>query len=143
MTKVKSALKTISFIYDFAVDGGATGSIPMGVYLPSNAMVLGTFIQSITDITSAGAAIVDVGTLAGSTILSNFQSGTSGTFADYNSGTYGFAITQHSRIPGMNAVSQSGGLISPNDSSEIVVSIEPAAALTGGSFKCLILYAEF
>lgn len=39
--------------YDFAVDGGAIGAIPIGNVLPDNAIILGGFVEVETTFTSA------------------------------------------------------------------------------------------
>lgn len=44
--------------YDFAVDGGAVGDIPLGVKLPKGALVREALINVITVPTSAGAATI-------------------------------------------------------------------------------------
>lgn len=46
--------------YDFAVDGGVSGDIGLGLTLPSGALILGAYINVTTVPTSAGAATVAI-----------------------------------------------------------------------------------
>lgn len=56
-----------AFIYDFAFDGGATGTIQTGIQLPNKAAVrvIGTYI----DVAILGAADVSLGTTTTPTLL--------------------------------------------------------------------------
>lgn len=47
--------------YDFAVDGGVVGAIPLGVYIPDNAVITEVWYDVVTTVTTASA---DAGTLA-------------------------------------------------------------------------------
>ncbi len=140
----KGSLKSANFRYNFAIDGGAISTIPMGAFIPAGAIVLGSFIQAINgaDLASLGAAVVDINTTAGASIVNNAVSGTTGTYADYNLATYGFAVfaaVTYSMIP----VNANGGLIQQfNAASELAVAIS-AFAITAGSFNCSVLYLEF
>ena len=53
--------KNLSFVYDFAVDGGAVSTIGMGVFLPAGAVVMLGTAQVVTGLTSGGAATIAVG----------------------------------------------------------------------------------
>lgn len=55
-------------LYDFAVDGGAIGVITpiQTMIVPNKAIVLGGFIDTVTPVTSGGAATISLGTSAGS-----------------------------------------------------------------------------
>ena len=138
--KATGSLKVLSFIYDFAVDGGAQGDHRMGVFLPSKCMVLGSFIQSISDLASAGNAVVVINTVVGATILQG-SSGTAGNYNDYNGNTYGFS--KQGGGPTINIVSNNGGLVFDSGPSVEICTTIITADLTAGSFKCVILIVEF
>ena len=61
-------LRVAHCLYDFAVDGGAQGTIvpTNSDTIPDNAILIGSTINSPTAVASAGAATVAVGTSAGS-----------------------------------------------------------------------------
>jgi hypothetical protein len=46
--------------YDFAVDGGDVGDIALGVTIPDNAIIVGGFVEGITQVTSGGSATAAV-----------------------------------------------------------------------------------
>lgn len=64
--------QTAKAIYNFAVDGGAQGTITpkRTASLPKNAVIVGGSINSTTAFTSAGSATLAVGTSAGSSTTS-------------------------------------------------------------------------
>jgi hypothetical protein len=63
---VKGALTITNFesgtwmatAYDFAVDGGAISSIPLGITIPNNTLIWGGFLRVITAGTSGGSATI-------------------------------------------------------------------------------------
>ena len=59
-------------LYNFAVDGGATGVITPSISdtIPSGAIIVGATINSTTAVTSAGSATISIGTAAGSSATS-------------------------------------------------------------------------
>jgi hypothetical protein len=57
-----------SSIYDFDVDGGVTGTIPMGIVVPEFAIVTKAYVKTIADLTSAGAALINI-TISGSFVI--------------------------------------------------------------------------
>lgn len=59
--KITSSLKWGTFIYDFAVDGGAIGTKPMGVFINANSLVFFAESNVITTCTSGGAAHISIG----------------------------------------------------------------------------------
>jgi len=61
-----STLKNVTFIYDFAVDGGAVGIFNTGVFVPLGCMPTFLISKSILDIVS-GAGVVKIGTAAANT----------------------------------------------------------------------------
>lgn len=50
-----NGMATVSVVYDFSVNGGATGSIPLGVSLPDNAVVTEVIRDEVTACTSTGS----------------------------------------------------------------------------------------
>jgi len=48
-----SAVRVATATLDFAVDGGATGAIDLGVYIPDNAIILRAYYDVVTTFTSA------------------------------------------------------------------------------------------
>ena len=54
-------LRVARATYDFSVNGGAIGAIPLAATLPVGALVVGGFIEVLTTCTTAGA---DAGTMA-------------------------------------------------------------------------------
>lgn len=67
-----SGLRMAHCKYDFAVDGGAQGTIvpTNSDTLPDNAVIVGVTINSTTAVTSDGSATVAIGTSAGSSTTS-------------------------------------------------------------------------
>jgi predicted RecA/RadA family phage recombinase len=61
-----NGLKVAHFLYNFAVDGGASCTPANSDTIPANAVVFGGAINSTTAVTAAGAATVAIGTSAGS-----------------------------------------------------------------------------
>lgn len=61
MAKTTVSLKQVSFRYNFANDGGAVSTIPMGVFLPANAIILKQIITVETPLTSGGGATFKTG----------------------------------------------------------------------------------
>lgn len=52
-----SAIRTAKVTYDFAVKGGAVGLIPLGVYLPANAVIVKSFYEIATQFTGSGSLV--------------------------------------------------------------------------------------
>lgn len=61
MAKINLNVKWASFRYDFAADGGAAGTIGMGVYIPNNCIVMFGYAKVTTALTSGGAMNASVG----------------------------------------------------------------------------------
>ena len=70
-TGVSTGIRVAHFLYNFAVDGGASCTPANSDTIPANAVVHGGVINSTTAVTAAGAATVAIGTTqdAGNTIL--------------------------------------------------------------------------
>ena len=66
-----SRLKTVRGEYDFAVDGGAIGTITLrgDNTIPNNSYILGGFIEVDTAVTSGGAATLGVNSEAAGDVL--------------------------------------------------------------------------
>ena len=61
-----NGLKVAHFLYNFAVDGGASCTPANSDTIPANAVVFGGAVNPTTAVTAAGAATVAIGTSAGS-----------------------------------------------------------------------------
>lgn len=73
MSLTLSNKKVTKVTYDFAVDGGAQGTINLNGYLPANVLVTGVWIREVTNVTGASATIKLV---CGSTDISAALTGT-------------------------------------------------------------------
>ena len=67
MRDVNMEMQTLKVSYDFSVDGGAVGAITLkdafgdAAYLPDNAVIVGAWVEGMTDLTSGGNATVALG----------------------------------------------------------------------------------
>lgn len=120
-------LKTAIAEYDFAVDGGAIGSIPMrggtatlGGGLQSGAVVMSGYIEVDTPLTSGGAATVAV-TSEGA---GDIQAAAVVTGAPWST-------------TGRKAVTFTGAKMTANRTPTVVVA---AFALTAGKFRVVLVY---
>lgn len=126
-----TGLKLARGRYDFAVDGGAVGTIPIGAIgaekIPTSAVILGGLIEVETAVTSGGAATVAVQVEAAGDIVA----------AAPVSGAPWSTTGRKSVIPAFT------GATSVKTSAAREISIVVAsAALTGGVFDVLIVYTE-
>lgn len=130
------SIRTIPFVYDFAINGGAIGTINMNAYVPTFSIYLGCVIRPSTNLSSGGTAVIELGILgsSGDSVLDSTQ-GTLGDYRDFNSGTYGFV---DGTIP---AVQNRGKAITNFFGGQVTMSIS-GATLTGGSFQCIIMYCS-
>ena len=68
-------MRTLKLAYDFAVDGGTAGAITLkdefgdAVYLPDNAVIVGAWVEAVTDNTSGGSATIALGYTGAATAL--------------------------------------------------------------------------
>ena len=68
-------MRTLKVSYDFAVDGGTAGAITLkdafgdAAYLPDNAVIVGAWVEGITDLVSSGSATVALGYTGAATAL--------------------------------------------------------------------------
>lgn len=122
--RLSSSLKTASFVFDFAVDGGAVSTIQMGAFLPVNAVVIFGVANVITALTSGGSATIAVGwttstaALIGATAVASWGAG---------------AILPGVDLPGAPVLATSAR--------QLAVTIAAAALLTG-KFQYTCLYIE-
>jgi hypothetical protein len=61
-----NGVKITHFLYNFAVDGGASCTLANSDTIPANAVVFGGGVNPTTAVTADGAATVAIGTSAGS-----------------------------------------------------------------------------
>ncbi len=114
--KIKSSLKTIAFLYDFAVDGGAVGTIPMGIFIPFEAQIFGWASVPVTNLVSNTTTNIEI--QATNTIVSQDSASFNVPDGDVNSlAALSFPVEV--------------SLIISND------------FLTAGKFKFLIYYNEY
>ena len=115
--------KAITFVYDFAVQGGGTGAKTLvgedgkARVLPAGALVVGAYIEPVTTVTSGGAATVKLGITGND---DSFKAATAYNDASYNT-TFGAATAETPLKVGGSAVS--------------VLATIATAALTAGKFK--------
>jgi len=117
-----------SFLYDFAVDGGAVGNITTGsgcintgIQIPFNAVIYQVTVVGITALTSAGGALrMTVGVLG--TPFTAAQ--TVANWVGNQLGTLAGSIAVSGNVTGGNPVL-------------LAFTVE---ACTGGSFRCFIKY---
>lgn len=126
-----TAVKFARARYDFAVDGGAVGTIPIGAIgaekIPANAVILGGLIEVETAVTSGGAATVAVQVEAAGDIVA----------AAAVSGAPWSTAGRKSVIPAFTGAT-SVKTSAPREISIVVA----AAALTGGVFDVLLIYTD-
>lgn len=81
MAAITQSRKSISFVYDFAVNGGTVGTFNMGVFLPQNVIIYFGYAKVVTTLTSGGLATLAIGvgsatfSLVDHTAVSNFTAG--------------------------------------------------------------------
>jgi hypothetical protein len=124
--------KVKKFIYDFAVDGGAIGSLTSNLSLPLGAKIKNIAVNTITTVTSGGAATIDLiidGTalsiIGGPLVITDLPA--AGAF-DLNVST---AVTEVP-TPSVN-IGVFAGLI------DLVIGVAP---LTAGKFEIYVEYYE-
>lgn len=79
-------IKSVEYVYDFSVDGGASGStvdFSHGKSLPSGAIVLDVYYNVVTAFTSGGSAVVALGDAA--------DTGATVSATAYNNAAYALA----------------------------------------------------
>ena len=123
-----AAVKYLEAVYDFSVDGGAVGSIPMkdaaGVALdiPANAIVINSHIEVETAVTSGGSATVAFG------ILANTDA--------FKGATAKATLVEDYVVGASNDLPLKVAIPTP------VMATVAVAALTAGKFRIFIKYIE-
>tara|TARA_R100000152_G_scaffold19604_1_gene12031 strand:- start:32 stop:454 length:423 start_codon:yes stop_codon:yes gene_type:complete len=75
MRDANMEMQTLKVSYDFAVDGGTAGAITLkdafgdAASLPDNAVIVGAWVEGITDLASGGNATVALGYTGAATAL--------------------------------------------------------------------------
>lgn len=115
--------------YDFAVDGGAVGAITLrGDSIPSGSIVVDTFVNVDTIVTSGGAATVSLGIQ---------------TAVDIRA-----VATDLTTAPALSTLGPKHGLITGASVPSTTTAIRPViatiatAALTAGKFSVIVEYLE-
>lgn len=123
------SLRVAKVLFDFAVDGGATGAIqPVGsVNLPANAMIVGATVDVIAAVTSLGSATVAIGTDAGSSATSILAA------------TAKASLTLAALINGVPVFATPVKMSAPGN----VIFTVGTAALTAGKIEVAIYYVVF
>lgn len=122
-------LKTLQAEYDFAVDGGAVGTITLRQsgsnlpnQIPTGAVIVGGYIEVLTTCTSGGAATIGVNSEAA---------------GDIKAAATGFATYAAGIVPIVPSWGTSAVKTTANRSLAITIA---AAALTAGKFRVVVLY---
>lgn len=127
MSKINATFKSLSFLYDFAVDGGAVGAIGLGIFLPVGYIPISMTIVPVTNFTSGGLAVISLGTVGNPTLAFSADA-----YTAVNIGTYTL-LTSIVPVPAMSI---------NNPSEEMILTIG-VAALTGGALKGTIFFMEY
>lgn len=124
-------LKTIRARYDFAVDGGAVGTIAItgGDKIPSGAYIVGGFVEVDTALTSGGSATIAMQVNAANDIL---------TAVAVASWTTGLKNVLPAPTTGALTASTAVKTTAVRDIS-IVIAV---AALTAGAFDVVLYYVD-
>lgn len=149
MAKLNSSFKWQTFTYDFAVDGGAISTIPMGIFISAKTVLCACNLCILISLASGGAAVVDIGLINGSgTEIINNAYGQIGTYVDYNDATKGLG-TVLSKLAGFvgsfimcTGDPATGNPIEIITPGEIGITIS-AFALTAGNFIATLFYMEY
>lgn len=124
-------LKTARGIYDFAVDGGAVGTIALmgATNIPSGATIVGGFIQVHTALTSGGSATIAVQVNAANDIS---------TAVAVASWTTGIKNVLPALTTGAVTTSTAVQTTAARDISIVIAT----AALTAGKFSVVLFYVD-
>lgn len=125
-------LKAARGIYDFAVDGGAVGTIPLmgSAQIPSGATILGGWIEVHTQLTSGGAATIAVQVEAANDVVPAVA------VASWTAG-------RKKIVP---ALDSNNALAAATDirttAARDISAVIATAALTAGKFSVVLIYAD-
>lgn len=129
VTPGSTNLKTVQGEYDFAVDGGAVGTITLRQggsnlpnLIPAGAVIIGGYIEVLTTCTSGGAATIGVNSEAAGDI----KAAATGV-ATYAAGVVAI-------VPSWGT-----GAVKTTVSRSLAITIA-VAALTAGKFRVVVLY---
>lgn len=117
------AMQNEHVTYDFSKDAGAVGTISFGKMLPASAVITEVYSDELTNVTSGGAATVQL--FAGATALTDAEAYTA------------YAGTQERAL----AASATAIKLSTTASSELKMTIA-AAAVTAGKVTFTITYFD-
>lgn len=126
---ISASSKNVTFIYDFAISGGAISTINTGLFLPQGYQLIGTLISPITDLNCLlGNSIISIGsTLSGAgTLILGI------TFSAFTIASWAFAGISN---PTVDPIA-----LTPAEEITLSIGME---ALTAGSFKATIFYMEY
>lgn len=116
-------------LYDFAVDGGAVSAITLrGDTIPSGAIVVDSFVEVDTAVTSGGAPTVSLGVETAADLRAAATLATAPALS--TTGTKRSALRNGSTDPVKTTATRS------------VVATVATAALTGGKFSVVVAYVE-
>lgn len=124
-------MKIARGIYDFAVDGGAVGTIPLmgATNIPSGATIMGGFVDVHTQLTSGGSATIAVQVNAANDIL---------TAVAVASWTAGVKNILPAPTTGALTASTAVRTTAARDISVVIAT----AALTAGKFSVVLYYSD-
>lgn len=88
MANFNGSLKSYNILYDFDIDGGAIGSIPMGLFIPKNVLILNSAFQCITSFSGGAGATFSVGILNDLTAFLGLSSGVVTAAGNTGNGIY-------------------------------------------------------
>lgn len=143
MAKIRSSFKSQTFLYDFNTDGGAIGTIGMGIFIPAICILVSIQITPVVDLTSGGTTTVDIGLKNGSQIafIDNQAMGFNQDIRDYNSATFGLRTILENGIPFGATVPANQAIIPQTSPDEIAITIRNFPLLSG-QFVGTIFYLE-
>ena len=125
MGQLQTTLVSQAGLYDFAINGGAIGTINMGVYIPKFAIVTSFKVAVLTTFVGAGAVIA-FGLTPGTSQLLMVNSG----------------VEQFTANAAINGVDLSANPFLATDFLQVTMTIS-TAALTAGKLKFLINHNTF
>jgi hypothetical protein len=115
--------------YDFATDGGAVSTIALrGDKIPSGAVVIGTYIDVDTNVTSGGAATVSIGIESATDVRAAATLATAPSLAAAGA-------------PLLGAITRATAATVTTADRDVSIAIG-TAALTAGRFSVLVEYIE-
>jgi hypothetical protein len=126
-------VKTAVGVYDFAVDGGAVGTItlrgggPIGGKIPSGSVIFGGFVDIETALTSGGAATIAMQAEAANDIL------TAVAVASWTTG-------RKNVLPAPTSGALTASTAVKTTAERDIKIVVATAALTAGKFRVIVFY---